>query len=196
VHRPRGTIKVVDLHLPSTSISKNYAEGLVTLDRDNNYVPCLAEDLRFIDDRTVEFRLRKGVRFHNGAEFNADTLKVNWDEYRMMQSPNTFQFLNLQKDARLKVIDEFTVQFTFPRPEGLAFPKFAFFFQIAPTFFTKNKFDEKNWGFFKESAPWGTGPFKLIEGSFHFGKLSDRVVLEANENYWDRRYPKEKSEVL
>jgi peptide/nickel transport system substrate-binding protein len=62
----------VDLYLPSASMVWNYAEGLVTLDRDNNVVPCLAIDWRWVNDRTIEFKLRKGVVFHNGEDFNAD----------------------------------------------------------------------------------------------------------------------------
>ena len=70
--RPRGTVRVVDLYLPSVSVMLNYAEGLVTLDKDNNWVPCLAEDWRWMDDRTIEFKLRQGVTFHNGERFNAE----------------------------------------------------------------------------------------------------------------------------
>ncbi len=38
------------------------------------------------------------------------------------------------------------------------------------------------------AGPWGTGPYKLVEGFSLPGKRSDRVVLEANPNYWDRIY--------
>ncbi len=38
--KPRGTLKVVDLWIPSASTMFNYAEGLVTLDNDNNWIPC------------------------------------------------------------------------------------------------------------------------------------------------------------
>jgi hypothetical protein len=39
--RPRGTLKVVDLRDVTGSVGQNYAEGLVTLDKDSNWVPCL-----------------------------------------------------------------------------------------------------------------------------------------------------------
>jgi len=74
--KPRGTIRVVDLWLPSTVVQHNVGEGLVTLDKDSNVVPCLAEDWRWIDDRTIEFQLREGVRFHNGERFNAEAVRV------------------------------------------------------------------------------------------------------------------------
>jgi ABC-type transport system substrate-binding protein len=45
-----------------------------------------------------------------------------------------------------------------------------------------------------EPGPWGTGPFKLVEGgnNLHALKPSERIVLEAYEGYWDKRYPKVK----
>jgi peptide/nickel transport system substrate-binding protein len=66
------------------------------------------------------------------------------------------------------------------------------FFQIAPAFFADHKFDDKNWAYLSEAGPWGTGPFKLVEGGVPFGRPSERLVLEAFEGYWDRRYPKVK----
>jgi len=97
--KPSGTLKVVDLWAPSISAALNYAEGLVTLDKDNNVVACLAEDWRWINDRTIEFRLRKGVTFHNGEEFNAEAVRVNWEEYRSLESPRPQRFLNFPDEA-------------------------------------------------------------------------------------------------
>jgi len=189
---PRGILKVVDLRSASSSPVSNYAEGLVTLDKDNNWVPGLAEDWRWIDESTIEFKLRKGVTFHNGEEFNAETVRVNWEQYRKMESPRPFRFLVPPDKTVFKIIDDYTVRFTFPEPDGLAFVKFRMFLQIAPAFFANHKFDEYNWGYLPEPGPWGTGPFKLVEGSLRFGKPSDRLVLEAYEGYWDRQYPKVK----
>ena len=57
---PRGTLWVVDLWMVAGSVQANYAEGLVILDKDNNRVPCLAKEWKWINDRTIEFRLRHG----------------------------------------------------------------------------------------------------------------------------------------
>ena len=188
--KPKGTLKVVDLLLPSASIVWNYAEGLVTLDKDSNVVPCLAEDLRWIDDRTIEFKLREGARFHNGEKFNAEAVRVNWEEYKRMEAPRPHKFVMLPDETTLEIIGEYTVRFTFPEPDGIVFHKFEWFFQIAPAFFAEHKFGPNNWGRLPEAGPWGTGPFKLVEGGSRYATPSDRVVLEAFEGYWDRRYPK------
>jgi peptide/nickel transport system substrate-binding protein len=187
---PRGTITVVDLFFPTTSAMLNYAEGLLSLDKDNRWVPCLARNWRWIDARTIEFKLRRGVTFHNGEQFNAEALQVNWEQYRSLDSPRVFSFMNLSDETMLEIIDKYTVRFTLPEPDGLALVKFQRFFQAAPSFFKKHKVAEKNWLYFPEAGPWGTGPFEFIEGSGLFGNPSDRLILKANEDYWDAEYPK------
>jgi len=188
--KPRGILRVVDLsHNTSWSIARQYAEGLVTVDKDNNWVPCLAEDWRWLNDRTIEFKLRRGVFFHNGEEFNAKAVRINWEEYRRMESPAAHRFLNLPDETLLELTDDYTVRFTSPEPDGLAIVKLSLFHLFAPAFFAEQGFDEKNWLYLSEAGPWGTGPFKFVEGSNRLGMPSKRVVLEAYEHYWDRRYP-------
>ena len=190
LRKPQGTLKVVDLFNPEASVAENYAEGLVTLDKYNTFVPCLAEDWKWLDDRTIEFKLREGVKFQNQERFNAETVRVNWKEYRKMKSPGQFPIHLVPDETIFEIIDDYTVRFTFPEPDGVAFPRLRFFYQFAPTFFKKHKFDEKNWGYLPEAGPWGTGPFTLVEGGMHFARPSERQVLEAYEGYWERRYPK------
>lgn len=190
--KPRGTLKVVALRVPAASVAHNYAESLVTLDKDNNWVPCLAEDWRWIDDRTIEFKLGRGVFFHNGEQFDAEAVKVNWEAFRKMESPRAYRFMDLPDETIFEIIDDYLVRFIFPKPDGLAFVKFRWFYQIAPAFFATHKMPEKNWGYLPEPGPWGTGPFKLLEGNALVVKATDRAVLEAFKGYWDPRYPKVK----
>ena len=114
VRRQRGTLKVVDLFAPTSSAMVSYGEGLVTLDKDNNYVPCLAKDWRWVDDRVIEFKLRRGVSFHNGEEFNAEVVRVNWLEYKKMESPRLFRFTEVPDETTVEVIDEYKVRYLFP----------------------------------------------------------------------------------
>ena len=90
---PRGTLIVVDSWAVTSSIIGNYAESLVTLDNDNNFIPCLAESWNWIDDRTIEFKLRRGVFFHNGEPLNAEAVKINWSAYMALDVPY-LPFLN------------------------------------------------------------------------------------------------------
>ena len=189
---PRGILKVVEYWNVPRSVMVNYAEGLVELDKNNNIVPCLAEDWRWIDERTIEFRLRRGVFFHNGEPFNAEVVKLNWEAYDRLKTPMFPGFLSIENGTVFEIVDDYTVRFTFPVPDGLALARLRWFSQFAPAFFARHKFVERRWGYLLEVGAWGTGPFKLVEGSISPGKISDRVVLEAYEMYWDARYPKVK----
>jgi peptide/nickel transport system substrate-binding protein len=163
---------------------------LVTLDKDNNYVPCLAVDWRWKNDRTIDFKLRKGVTFHNGEKFNAEAVKTNWIQYRGMKKPRPVSFTMLPDETEFEIIDEYAVRFILPEPDGIVFPKFLMFFMIAPAFFEEHKFEESNWGNVPEAGLWGTGPFKFTKGTLHLGGAKGRWEFEAYEEYWDRRYPK------
>jgi ABC-type transport system substrate-binding protein len=193
---PRGTLKVVDFWNSTRSVTVNFAEGLVDLDKDGNIVPGLATEWRWVDDRTLELNLRKGVKFHNGEMFNAGVVRLNWEHYSKLKVPVTPNFLRLQVGSRLEVIDEYTVRFTFPEPDGIALSRLRFFFLIAPEYFTRYDFGEMKWGLVKQAGPWGTGPFRLVEGNLDVLKPGDRVELEAYDQYWDQRYPKVRTVVF
>jgi peptide/nickel transport system substrate-binding protein len=187
---PKGTLKVVNQLWPSASARLAFAEGLVTLDKDNNYVPCLAVDWRWKNGRTIDFKLRKGVTFHNGEKFNAEAVRTNWIQYRGMKNPRVVSFTMLSDETEFEIINEFAVRFILPEPDGMVLPKFYMFFIIAPAFFDEHKFREFDWGNVGEAGPWGTGPFKFTKGTIHFGRAKDRWEFEAYEEYWDRRLPK------
>ena len=191
---PRGTLRVVDLWGMMYSVKMNYAEGLVTLDKDNNFTPGLAEAWEWINDRTIEFRLRQGVFFHNGEPFNAEVVRINWKSYKPLEL-HGYHFTALSDKTVLEIVNEYTVRFTFPEPDGTALAKFGSFVFVAPAFFKKHKFGKGNWGYFPEVGPWGTGPFRLVEGGFS-EKHSDHFVLEAFEGYWDQRFPKVKTVIF
>jgi ABC-type transport system substrate-binding protein len=170
--KPRGSLAVVDLFQVPISVMLNYAEGLVTVDTDNKFVPCLAQDWRWVNDRTIEFKLREGVRFQNGEKFNAEALRINWEDYRRLECPRLTAVSNLPDETIFEIIDEYRVRFTFPEPDGLALVKFRWFFQIAPEFFKEHRIPENSWLYLTEPGPWCTGPFKLVEGSAAYGKLT------------------------
>lgn len=62
---------------PSEQIRDTIYEPLVTHDEDLNIVPALAEEYEQVDETTWSFKLREGVTFHDGSEFNADVIKAN-----------------------------------------------------------------------------------------------------------------------
>ena len=57
----------------------NVYDGLTARDAQGNLVPALAESWKRLNATTWQFTLRKGVKFHNGDDFNADSVKFTLD---------------------------------------------------------------------------------------------------------------------
>ena len=86
---PRGELRIVDKSpLNWVAISVNVFEHLIELDKDGKLVPRLATGWRWLDDRTFEVELRPGVKFHNGEVFDADIVKLNWEENFRLKQPH------------------------------------------------------------------------------------------------------------
>ena len=86
---PRGELRIVDTDpLNWAWITWNVFEHLVEIDKDGQLVPRLATTWRWLDDRTLEMTLRQGVTFHNGEVFNAEIVKLNWEENTRLQQPH------------------------------------------------------------------------------------------------------------
>ena len=122
---PRAELRVVDKSpINWASITYNVFEHLITLDKDGKLVPRLATGWRWLDDRTFEVTLRHGVTFHNGEVFDAEIVKLNWDEQRRLQQPfRGGNFMNFKPESRLEIVDPYTVRFVFPEPDGGALAK-------------------------------------------------------------------------
>ncbi|MFI5269366.1 MAG: ABC transporter substrate-binding protein, partial [Chloroflexota bacterium] len=64
----------------------NMYDSLVAIDKDLKIVPNLAESWDTPDPATYVFHLRKGVKFHDGTDFNADAVKFSLDRYRLNET--------------------------------------------------------------------------------------------------------------
>jgi ABC-type transport system substrate-binding protein len=127
VSTPQGELRIVDKSPVNwISMTFNVFEHLVEADPQGQLVPRLATDWRWIDDRTLEVTLRSGVKFHNGEIFDADIVKLNWDEQSQLRQPHTVgALMNFKPGSRLEVIDPSTVRFVFPEPDGGALAKIS-----------------------------------------------------------------------
>ena len=107
------------------SITWNTMEELVRVDKDGRTVPTLATSYRWVDDRMMEFKLRKGVTFQDGEAFNATVFRRSFDEVQKWKQPHPpGSFLNFPKDTGLEVVDDYTVRFVFPATDSSATMKF------------------------------------------------------------------------
>ena len=143
----RGELRVVDKHpLNWASITYNVFEHLISLDKDGKLVARLATSWRWLDARTLEVTLRQGVTFHNGEVFDAEIVKLNWDEQRRLEQPFRLgNFMNFKPESRLEIIDPYTVRFVFPEPDGGALAKLTIMHIGNRQFYRDFGWEEKSW---------------------------------------------------
>lgn len=135
------------------------------------------------DTRTWIFHLRKGVKFHDGSEFNADAVIWNLDRYFKNDSPQFEAAASGMSRARVplmgsyKKIDDATVAITTTTPASY-FPYMAVYLLFtSPTSFEKAG---KDWGKVATLPAAGTGPFRISRVV-----PRERVELLRNDDYWD-----------
>ena len=147
VPAPRGELRIVDKHpLNWIWIVYNVFEHLVEVDQAGQVVPGLATQWRWLDDRTLEFTLRQGVRFHNGEVFDADIVKLNWEENTRLQQPfGAGTYVNFKPGSRLEILDPYTVRFVFPEPDGGAMAKLGVVHMANRQFYRDFGWGEKSW---------------------------------------------------
>jgi ABC-type transport system substrate-binding protein len=160
----------------------NLFNSLVTIDEQLNYVPELAESWKVQDDGKVYvFLLRKGVKFHDGTDF--DAAAVAWNFERIMDPEEKAPARPFyQVIEAVEPLDAHTVKFTLKYPTQTFLPTMA----VHRTgFVIKSPNTYKTWG--KQDAhlhPIGTGPFKLAKW-----EPNQVIVLEKNPDYFKPGLP-------
>ena len=144
---PRGEMRIVDTDPANWIwITMNVFEHLIEVDKTGNLVPRLATSWRWVDDRTVEFKLRQGVTFHNGEIFDAEIVKLNWDENTRVRQPfSAGTYVSFKPGSTLQIIDRHTVRFSFPEPDGAALVKLSILHMGNRQFFRELGWGEKHW---------------------------------------------------
>lgn len=154
-------------------------EGLLRFDSEGRIEPALAESWRRLDPLTVEFRLREGVRFHNGEAFDARSARFSIERYLdpAVGSP-AFGFLDTIE--RVEAVDPFTLRVRTRVPDGLLLNRLAAFVLIMPPGYLREEGPDA-----LSTRPVGTGPFRF--GRWNKGHS---IELEANPGYWMTGYPR------
>ena len=102
--------KTLDPHAsndsPSTKIRMQIFDPLLKLDGDAVPQPCLAESWDRVDETTIIFHIKKGVKFHNGDEMKASDVKFSLD--RALASPEFHEVLNGINGV--EVLDDYTIR--------------------------------------------------------------------------------------
>ena len=165
----------------SLSMAKSFYQGLYGFDKDLKMVPVLADSYTVSKDGLVyTFKLKSGIKFHDGTDFNAEAVKVNFD--RVTNPENKLKRYNLYKNiAKTEALDATTVRFTLKEPfspfvNTLAHPSGAI---ISPAALAK--YGSKGIA----QHPVGTGPFQFVEW-----KSTDYLKVAKFDGYWKKGYPK------
>lgn len=147
VPAPQGELRVVDKSPRNwVFIVYNVFEHLMELDKDGTLVPRLATRWRWLDDRILEVKLRQGVTFQNGEVFDAEIVKLNWEENTRLKQPQIVgAFMNFKPGSRLDIIDPYTVRFVFPEPDGGALSKIVQMHIGNRQFYREFGWGEKSW---------------------------------------------------
>jgi peptide/nickel transport system substrate-binding protein len=147
VAAPRGELRIVDKHPANwASVTLHVFEHLIELDKDGKLVPRLATGWQWRDDHTLDVTLRQGVTFHNGEVFDAEIVKLNWEENTRLGQPHiSGAFMNFAPGSRLEILDAQTVRFIFPTPDGAALAKLSAMHLGNRQFYRDMGWGEKHW---------------------------------------------------
>lgn len=155
------------------NVSYHINEPLLLLDYSaNDIVPLLATSYTAIDETTWEITLQEGVSFTNGEPFNAEAvryslLRVGKPE---LNSPAT---IYVRPISDVLIVDDTTVRVVTHGPAPVL-PLYLTRIAMVPPGYVEAVGDDA----FGQN-PVGTGPYKLVRWV-----KDDRVVLEANQDYW------------
>ncbi|MCL4826300.1 MAG: hypothetical protein KJZ95_02965 [Caldilinea sp.] len=172
-----GEIDTIDPHKSVTIVGAqvwpNIFESLVKQTPNLDAVePLLAESWEQPDDVTYIFKLRQGVKFHNGDDFTAADVKASFDRV-MDEATGASRRPDFLPVAAVEVVDDYTVKFTMSAPYGPFLSKLENL-AILPAGQTSDPAQE----------PIGTGPFKFKEWI-----TGQSITLEKNPDYWQAGLP-------
>jgi peptide/nickel transport system substrate-binding protein len=158
----------------AATIVDNIFDTLVMRDTDMNLVPGLATEWRSIDALTWEFKLRDGVKFHNGEAFDAAAVKFTLDRVLNPEAKSP-AISYIRTIASVDVVDPMTVRITTTAADPLLPTRMSRY----PAYIVPPKYVTEIGDAEFASHPVGTGAYSFVEFV-----PDERVVLAANAEYW------------
>jgi peptide/nickel transport system substrate-binding protein len=175
-------IPIVTSDSASHEVGNQIYSGLVTFDKDLNPVGELAESWEFSRDcRDLTFKLRPGVKWHDGRPFTADDVVFTWQAITDSKVPSPYKSeYALVESVRAEGPGVVRIHYSQPFAKALSnwansmLPK-----HLLEPYVKEGKIREapQNW-----AAPVGTGPYRFKEL-----RSGEKIVLVANPDYWEGR---------
>ena len=182
-----GTLRVgfyieaatMDPHLSGSKIDRqiyhNVYEPLVTLDVKLGIRPGLAESWQQPDNKTVIFKLRRGVKFHDGTDFNAEAARFNFN--RMKTEPKSVRKGEVASIDSVDVVDPYTIRINLKRPDAALLATLT---DRAGMMISPKVIQERGSELERNAKGAGTGPFQFAEWI-----KDDHILLKRNEAIGD-----------
>jgi len=178
----------MDPHFTATSSNAEATKHIFdTLLRSGNHLeiePSLATSWEAISDTVWEFKLREGVKFHDGSDFTAEDVKFSIERIPNVTGPNPSTIYVRQVES-VEIVDPYTVRVTTRGPAPTLPNYFVRLFIVshkaAADYSTKETAAE---GFNSGRATIGTGPYKFVEWA-----PTQDLVLEKFDDYWGGAQP-------
>jgi peptide/nickel transport system substrate-binding protein len=181
----RGDMQTTDPHSQNENLTNNINaqiyETLDMRDKQLKLIPALAESWTQVNPTTWRFKLRPGVKFHDGTPFTADDVVFSFERARA----DTSQLRAYSNAAGIpKKIDDLTVEFTTTGPNPIELEHIATINIMSKTWCEKNKCVKPQNFAGKEDMITareanGTGPFSLVTR-----QPDVKTVLKKNPNWW------------
>jgi peptide/nickel transport system substrate-binding protein len=184
-----GTLRVgfyieaatMDPHLSGSKVDRqvyhNIYEPLVTLDVKLGIKPGLAESWTQPDPKTLVFKLRRGVKFHDGTDFNAEAAKFNFD--RMKTEPKSIRKGEVANIDSVEVVDPFTIKVNLKKADASLLATLT---DRAGMMISPKVVQERGGELGRNAKGAGTGPFEFVEWV-----KDDHLLIKRNEQYWNRQ---------
>jgi peptide/nickel transport system substrate-binding protein len=159
-------------------VNINMFDSLLHRNTKLEFEPSLATSWKALSDTQWEFKIRKGVRFHNGEIMTAEDVKYSFDRV-LDPKKKSPQYGNIRAIKEVRVVDPETVHIITDKPFPLLLERLVFFC-IVPKKHVEAVGDQA----FGSTAAVGTGPWKFVEW-----KRDQFIRLEAFEQHWRGRPP-------
>jgi peptide/nickel transport system substrate-binding protein len=159
-------------------VNINMFDSLLHRNTKLEFEPSLATSWKALSDSHWEFKLRKGVRFHNGETMTAEDVKYSFDRV-LDQAKKSPQYGNIRAIKEVRVVNPDTVHIITDKPFPLLLERLVFF-GIVPKKHVETVGDQV----FGTTSPVGTGPWKFVEW-----KRDQMIRLEAFDQHWRGRPP-------
>jgi peptide/nickel transport system substrate-binding protein len=145
--------------------------------------PRLAESWRVVDPTTWEFKLRRGVKFHDGSDFTAEDVKFSIERIPVVSGPNPTT-IYVRRVKEVKIVDPYTVHVITDGPAPILPNDFIRLFIVSHRAAAGLTKETANEAFNTGKAAIGTGPYKYVSWS-----PRGDLVLDRNDAYWGPKEP-------